>query len=149
MLEKCDPGTHDLEELQQTVTLATTVSHNDAGQLRTTLGHAYEPCIESLERWLTCIKAVVTFRQMTGFSGDVAERAAFCADNLTPEQKKSARSLLTHMARRKSECFSVPGFSNNLALLLLEMTSWGDIPMSLEEMVEYMLPFNECLLAWF
>jgi len=71
------------------------------------------------------------------------------ADNLTPEQKKCARRLLPHMAAKKSEWLSVPGFSNNLALLLLEMTSWGEIPMSLEEMVEYMLPFNECLLAWF
>ena len=125
------------------------ISHNDAGRLRTTLGHAYERCMESLERWLTCIKAVVAFRQLTGFSGDMAERAAFCADNLTPEQKKSARRLLTHVAPRKTEWLSVPGFSNTLALLLLEMTSWGDIPMSLEEIVEYLLPFNEYLLAWF
>ncbi|KAE8836556.1 hypothetical protein PTNB73_04512 [Pyrenophora teres f. teres] len=153
VLERHDPGTHDIEDLQQTILLTTSILQNDSHRLQTTLGHAYEPCQKALDRGLTCLQTVATFRQVINFTGDAAARATFCAQTLTPEQKKSARSSLIHMVRKRSEWESesdfAEGFSRDLALLLLEMTSWCDIPMSFPEMQEYLLPFNERLLAWF
>ncbi|KAI2486861.1 hypothetical protein Ptr902_00994 [Pyrenophora tritici-repentis] len=153
LLERHDPGTHDIEELQQTIVLTTKISQNDSQRLRTILGHAYEACQKALDRFLTCLKEIVAFRQMTNFTGDATTRAAFCAQTLTTEQKKSARGSLTHLKRKKAEWVAESnfseGFSRNLALLLLEMISWGDIPMSFPEMQEYLLRFNESLLAWF
>jgi hypothetical protein len=148
-----NPGCHDLADIKRTTGLIDTIALNDAEGIQKALGNAHEKHKIALDRWLGCVKTLVEFREITSLKGDeVVIEARF--RSLTLGIKKKARFLRNKKRREilswfKQNKFKILDFSQEVASILLKMTSWGGLDMDPEELLDDMIPFTTRLLEWF
>ncbi|KAG9188975.1 hypothetical protein G6011_05843 [Alternaria panax] len=159
LLSPHDPGCHDLAAIKQAIGIIDTIALNDAESLRKSLGDSYNRQTIALDRWLGCIKTLVEFRECTGLAGNAGEiEKSF--PKLPLPIKKRARFLRQRKRQEivrwfkkpasKALEFTIPNFSEDVASVLLKMTSWDGLQgMDLDELLEDMVPFTKRLLEWF
>ncbi|CAG5140454.1 uncharacterized protein ALTATR162_LOCUS713 [Alternaria atra] len=148
-----NPGCHYLADIKRTTGLIDSIALNDAEGIQKALGNAHEKHKIALDRWLGCVKTLVEFREITSLEGDeVVIEARF--PSLTLGIKKKARFLRNKKRREilswfKKDKFKIFDFSQEVASILLKMTSWGGLDMDPEELLDDMIPFTTRLLEWF
>jgi hypothetical protein len=153
LLSPHNPGCYNLADIKRTTELIDTIALNDADGLQRVLGDAYHEHKIALDRWLGCVKTLVEFREITSLEGDeVVIEARF--PNLTLDIKKKARFLRNKKRREiliwfEKDEFKIFDFSQEVASILLKMTSWGGLDMDPEELLDDMIPFTTRLLEWF
>ncbi|KAL1801503.1 hypothetical protein ACET3X_001845 [Alternaria dauci] len=158
LLSTQNPGCHNLADIKRTIGLIDTIALNDAQGLQKTFGDSYDKHKIALDRWLGCIKTLVEFREITGLTGDEDSiKASF--PKLLLDVKNEARPLRQRKRQEIVKWFKKPasgeleftmaGFSEDVASILLEMISRDGFDMKLEELHDIMVPFTTRLIEWF
>ncbi|KAF2849946.1 hypothetical protein T440DRAFT_468995 [Plenodomus tracheiphilus IPT5] len=141
------PEAHDIAELEDAVNFVEAVSLTDAQRLRQAYGVASEQCQKVLRSWLICINALISFRQITKFSGDKSTRLAFLA-GLDSEVRTEALQSLIHPCALLLES-PLAEFSTNLTWVFWNLAPWEKKGLNMEDMGRLTMRLNGRLLEWF
>lgn len=148
LLETCNPGTQEVTAIEEVVRLIKRVRRDRAPTSDN--ASAIEHTV--LTQWLQCIEGLTWFRRATGFGGDRIARDAFVLA-LPRSMRKSLRvpwneAMSVVSEWRHSKDFDLTRFSNVLASLFFDITSW-DVFTSQSDLEELSLEFNENMMAWY
>tara|TARA_R110002003_G_scaffold878_7_gene21723 strand:- start:1160 stop:1876 length:717 start_codon:yes stop_codon:yes gene_type:complete len=138
--------------LTDTVDIMERIWKADQLRLENVFGTRYNRLRGVFTQWLQCVKGVVEFCTLTGFSGDVTTRDAFLQD-LSEELSEAAVKAFIHALSDRSSWRSEPdwtqeAFGRDIASVLLDLASWGGMmrPSMMENLTSR---FTGEVLAWF
>jgi hypothetical protein len=128
-------------------------------RLKEAYGAKLEVCQTILNRWLRCVRGLITFNKDTefegtsGFEGDKNERSAFLK-RLPIRQRFGAMHPVQAIYMDVADWLQEPGFtlesfSYDLAYVFLQMTAWIDDDVSQDDLSELLIEFNTGLISWF
>ncbi len=146
-----EAGLRDLSTLRAAIQYIVRITEDDSEILKQKFGHAFEEYQITLSRWLECAGGYVQFCEVTEFSGDKRDWAAYFK-TLLPEKKKPVRKAYFNFDTTMSKWRREPGFtmakvSDDLAQVLFSITTWKGL-LDLDEMRRLCREFNEGLLTW-
>jgi hypothetical protein len=152
LLKPQGPGRHKIVDMKRMIGIIETIALNDDERLRKALGNTYDKYKTALDRWLACLRTLIEFRETTGLPGDQATVKAHFEG--LPQHQKKARLPYQEMYEEVSTWYekdgvSVPEFSDEVGSLLLSMSVFGGWDMSIEELLEDMIPFTTKLMELF
>ncbi|KAI4621080.1 hypothetical protein J4E83_005443 [Alternaria metachromatica] len=161
LFESQNPERQDVAEMQKVVGHIDMMAVKYSEELREGLESSkYEKYKGALEKWLTCTRTLVEYREATGLSGDgQAILTGFKA--LPVEKKKAGRPYFMKVeeirAWRECDSTALPGFCKEVGSMLLKMASFptlgkeSELGMELDELLLGLIPFTtrlmECFLA--
>jgi phage gp36-like protein len=147
-------------KLADLVALVQNIKGADAQRLKEACEDASERYESVLDRWLQCVKGLVTFNKDTrcglasGFEGDEKERCTFLQKlpfRKRLEVMRPVQDIYIAVGDWLEEPeFTLETLSSDLAFVFLQMTDRIDEGLvRQDELVEMLIGFNAGLLSWF
>jgi len=142
----------NLALLSDMVNMLKTIWKDDRSRLLDIYGTELNDHRGHLVRWSQCIEALVTFCELTGFSGNETTRAEFLNGVFEEVPPGAARAFIharSSIAQWRCESdFSDDAFARAVASILFHSASWAGM-MRLSQMEDLTLKFSQELFAWF
>lgn len=138
--------------LSSTVDLLQSLSRMDRQRLMVIYEKDLSNHQGALDRWLQCLRSLLTFYELTGFKDGLMERDAFLdamVDGPPEAVLKTAIHVRSSLVEWRIEHNIIDeDFSRDVASILYNLASWGPW-MKLQKMEDWTWKFTEDLLAWF